>query len=44
MLSVIERELYRNIMFKTRILRSWSRVSVFAKNEAAGIDLSGSWD
>ena len=44
MLSVIEREAIRKLYFLSRPIRAWQRSRVFSKTEAAGTDLSGSWD
>ena len=44
MLAVIEREVNRNIQMKLRLFKNWSRNRAFVKTEAAGIDLTGSWD
>lgn len=44
MIGVLEREVTRKVYFMLRPLRNWSRGSAFAKTEAAGTDLTGSWD
>ena len=44
MLALVEREVYRNIQWKLRLFKNWSRNRAFTKTEASGIDLSGSWD
>jgi 4-aminobutyrate aminotransferase-like enzyme len=44
MLGVIEREVVRKLYFLTRPLNNFSRGRAFTSTEAAGTDLSGSWD
>lgn len=44
MLGVFERELTRKYYFLTRPLQMWTRGRAFVKTEAAGTDMSGSWD
>ena len=44
MLNVIEREMVRKLYFFSRPIRNWQRGRAFAKTEAAGTDLSGSFD
>ena len=43
MLGIIERELTRKYYFMIRPFQLSGRKSAFAKSEAAGTDLSGSW-
>ena len=44
MLNVIEREMVRKLYFFSRPIRNWQRSRAFAKTEAAGTDLSGTFD
>ena len=44
MLNVIEREMVRKLYFFSRPIRNWQRGRAFAKTEAAGMDLSGTFD
>ena len=44
MLNILERELVRKYHFLIRPFYLGGRKSAFAKVEAAGTDLSGSWD
>lgn len=44
MLAVFEREMVRKLYFFTRPINNWSRSRAFTVTEAAGTDLSGSWD
>ena len=44
MLNVIEREVVRKLYFFSRPIRNWQRSRAFAKTEAAGTDLSGTFD
>ena len=44
MLGVIERELMRCYYFSARPIKNLMRSRAFAKTEAAGTDLTGSWD
>jgi len=44
MLGVIEREMVRKFYFMTRPIYNFTRGRAFTKNEAAGTDLSGTWD
>ena len=44
MLGVIEREAMRKLYFLSSPLRYMQRSRAFVKTEAAGTDMSGSWD
>ena len=44
MLGVIEREMVRKFYFMKRPIENFQRSRAFAKTEAAGTDMSGSWD
>ena len=44
MLNVIEREVTRKLYFLRRPFMNWGRGRAFLKTEAAGTDLTGSWD
>jgi hypothetical protein len=44
MLGVIEREVVRKYYFLMRPLKNFARGRAFAKTEAAGTDMAGSWD
>ena len=44
MLKILERELLFNYYSASRNLGKFTRPSVFAKREQAGVDMSGKWD
>lgn len=44
MLAVFEREIVRKLYFLGRPINNWTRSRAFAASEAAGTDLTGSWD